>query len=234
MLLNAIAPAVVLLLQQGGDDVPDMLELLMHALHVGPESYLPHRWHKEAVALPVLIEMCQARYEQMGKRLDDVGQGSLCTKYWRLDRSPPRLVFTIKEQTLEIPLPFEQMPDDAVVIDDTRMSAKLRVRSKLIDMSCLELAQELDGVEHSSLHEYLIDEEGEWKKLMAPDIDEPAMSATPASSSKSDPHMLSSGMSGVKRARPTAAEPAVSRKKSFSNDVFAALQGDGSSRSTKL
>eukprot|EP00971_Amphidinium_carterae_P250751 4977589-Amphidinium_carterae.1 len=97
MLLNAIAPAVGLLLQQGGDEVPDMLELLMHALHVGPDSYLPHRWCKEAVALPVLMQICKERYEQMGRRLDDVCQGGWCLKYWRLESDPARLIFAIKE-----------------------------------------------------------------------------------------------------------------------------------------
>eukprot|EP00971_Amphidinium_carterae_P225705 4476362-Amphidinium_carterae.2 len=235
MLLNALAPAVLLWVQQvlDGAEGPDMLEILMHALHVGPESFLPHRWCKEAVAVPVLIELCKQRHEQMGRRLDDVGQSGCSFKYWSLQGSPCRLVFANKENMLEIPLPFEEMPADAEVIDDMRMSAKLRVKSKLIEKSCLELARESAGAEHSALQVYLIDEEAEWKVAKASECEQPAMSETPAASSKSDTHTSGAGKSSIKRARPTVAEPAVSRKKSFSSDVFAALQGDGSSRSTK-
>eukprot|EP00971_Amphidinium_carterae_P112183 2221971-Amphidinium_carterae.2 len=78
-----------------------------------------------------------------------------------------------------------------------------------------------------------MDEEAEWKMSKASDNVQPEMSETPAASSRSDPRNSGSCTSVVKRARPSVAEPAMSRKKSFSNDVFAALQGDGSSRSTK-
>eukprot|EP00971_Amphidinium_carterae_P085911 1699597-Amphidinium_carterae.1 len=78
-----------------------------------------------------------------------------------------------------------------------------------------------------------MDEEAEWKMSKTSDKAQPEMSETPAASSRSDPRTAGSCTSAAKRARPSVAEPAVSRKKSFSNDVFAALQGDGSSRSTK-
>eukprot|EP00971_Amphidinium_carterae_P002445 48377-Amphidinium_carterae.1 len=232
MLLQALSPAAALLGQQNGGDGFDMLELLMHALHVGPESYLPHRWRKEAVAMPVMIEVCKERYEQMGKRLDNIGAGGLCTKYWRLVDSPPRLIFQISLSSLEIPLPFQELPHDAQVIDEKRMSAKLRVKSKLIDMACLDLALEAEGAEQSALRAFLVDEEAEWVLPTAVD-EEQALSSTPAASSRSDVQTLASGMSSVKRARSVGPTPAVSRKKSFTDNVFAALKGDGSSRSPK-
>eukprot|EP00971_Amphidinium_carterae_P004818 96286-Amphidinium_carterae.3 len=231
-LLHALAPAVLLLGQQNGGDEFDMLELILHALHVGPESYLPHRWRKEAVAMPIMIQLCKVRYEQMGRRLDDVGASGCCTTYWRLEGSPPRLIFQIKESILEIPLPFQELPDDAQVIDEKRMSAKLRVRSKLVEKACIELALETEGVQQSALHAFLVSEEAEWLFTMPAD-EEQAQSSTPAASSKSDVQTLTSRTSAVKRPRSAVPAPAVSRKKSFTEDVFAALKGDGSSRSSK-
>eukprot|EP00971_Amphidinium_carterae_P348770 6490665-Amphidinium_carterae.2 len=233
MLMQALAPAVALMGQQNGGDGFDLLELLMHALHVGPESYLPHRWRKEAVALPVLTEVCKERYEQMGRRLDDIGVDGLSVKYWRLEDSPARLIFQIKESTLEIPLPFQELPQDAQVIDEKRMSAKLRVKSKLIDMPCLELALESEGVQQSALHAFLVDEEAEWSMTRETEQHEDEMCRTPAAASLSEAQTsAASTMSGVKRPRPKSAA-AVARKKSFTDDVFASLQGDGSSRSSR-
>eukprot|EP00971_Amphidinium_carterae_P339178 6476820-Amphidinium_carterae.2 len=214
--------------QTGGES---KLMYLCCALGVELDTWLPSHYIEECWYQDAFIDMCRARYTELGCRLAVL---PATAKLWSFDADTGKAMLAMCGKQIEFAIPScpVPVPEDASIDNPFGLSCKFLCPSAFVTVPLVEVVKALPDEQVGELRVQLLDPSSPWEKKAsakrchseAPGADM-QMEDQETPPSKSSRLTAASEATGSKDQAPAATR--IERKSSFSQSIFSQLKGSG-------